>query len=72
MRLTLLRIRNASKEKIPVVLIAGGEDEAAGAVSFRLRGGEQINGVPVDEAVQRIVEHVKARRNDDDIWPASS
>ena len=66
------KIRNASKEKIPVVLIAGGEDEAAGAVSFRLRGGEQINGVPVDEAVQRIVEHVKARRNDDDIWPASS
>ncbi|MFZ1382333.1 MAG: threonine--tRNA ligase [Scrofimicrobium sp.] len=61
------KIRNASKDKIPVVLIAGGEDEAAGAVSFRLRGGEQINGVPVDQAVQRIVEHDRAHRNDDEI-----
>lgn len=61
------KIRNASKEKIPVVLIAGGEDEAAGAVSFRLRGGRQVNGVPVDEAISSIVEHDRARRNDDDI-----
>ena len=61
----------ASKEKIPVVLIAGGEDEAADAVSFRLRGGEQINGVPVDDAVARIVEHIQTRRNDDDIWPVA-
>ena len=65
------KIRNASKEKIPVVLIAGGEDEAADAVSFRLRGGEQINGVPVDDAVARIVEHIQTRRNDDDIWPVA-
>ncbi len=61
------KIRNASKEKIPVVLIAGGEDEAAGAVSFRLRDGQQINGVPVDEAVERIVSHIRERKNDDDI-----
>ena len=61
------KIRNAAKDKIPVVLIAGGEDEAAGAVSFRLRGGEQVNGVPVDEAVELIVEHARARRNDDQI-----
>ena len=65
------KIRNASKEKIPVVLIAGGEDEAADAVSFRLRGGEQINGVPVDDAVARIVDHIRTRRNDDDIWPVA-
>ena len=65
------KIRNASKEKIPVVLIAGGEDEAADAVSFRLRGGDQINGVPVDDAVARIVEHIQTRRNDDDIWPVA-
>ena len=65
------KIRNASKEKIPVVLIAGGEDEAADAVSFRLRGGEQINGVPVDDAVARIVDHIRTPRNDDDIWPVA-
>lgn len=61
------KIRNASKEKIPLVLIAGGEDEAAGAVSFRLRNGEQINGVPMEEAVERIVAHDRAHRNDDAI-----
>ncbi len=61
------KIRNAVKQKVPVILIAGGEDEAAGAVSFRLRDGKQINGVPVDEAVERIVSHARDQRNDDDI-----
>lgn len=60
------KIRNAAKEKIPFVLIAGGEDESNGAVSFRFRSGEQENGVPKAEAIRRIVEHVKARRNDDE------
>lgn len=56
------KIRNCAKDKIPFTLIAGGDDEAAGAVSFRLRDGSQENGVPVDQAVARIVgaisEHV--------------
>ncbi len=33
----------------------------AGAVSFRYRDGSQDNGVPVDEAVARIVEAVRTR-----------
>jgi threonyl-tRNA synthetase len=55
------KIRTASKEKIPFVLIAGGEDAEAGAVSFRFRDGSQDNGVPVDEAVKRIVDAVRNR-----------
>jgi threonyl-tRNA synthetase len=55
------KIRNASTQKVPFVLIAGGEDEAAGAVSFRYRDGRQDNGVPVDEAVERIVTAVRER-----------
>ncbi|WP_413247837.1 threonine--tRNA ligase [Sinomonas flava] len=55
------KIRTASKEKVPFVLIAGGEDAEAGAVSFRFRDGSQDNGVPVDEAVKRIVEAVRTR-----------
>ncbi|WP_433874079.1 threonine--tRNA ligase [Sinomonas atrocyanea] len=55
------KIRTASKEKVPFVLIAGGEDADAGAVSFRFRDGSQDNGVPVDEAVKRIVEAVRTR-----------
>ncbi|WP_138444233.1 threonine--tRNA ligase [Sinomonas susongensis] len=55
------KIRTASKDKVPFVLIAGGEDAEAGAVSFRFRDGSQDNGVPVDEAVKRIVEAVRTR-----------
>nr|WP_225220512.1 threonine--tRNA ligase [Oerskovia merdavium] len=55
------KIRNASKEKVPFVLIAGGEDVEAGAVSFRYRDGRQDNGVPVAEAIERIVSAVRER-----------
>ena len=61
------KIRNASKDKIPFVLIAGGEDAEAGAVSFRFRDGSQDNQVPVDEAVARIVKHVRNRVNTDHV-----
>ncbi len=55
------KIRNASKDKIPFTLIAGGEDAEAGAVSFRFRDGSQDNGVPVAEAIERIVSAVQNR-----------
>jgi threonyl-tRNA synthetase len=55
------KIRTASKNKIPFVLIAGGDDAEAGAVSFRFRDGSQDNGVPVAEAVKRITEAVRNR-----------
>ncbi|MCY0903808.1 threonine--tRNA ligase [Arthrobacter sp. H14-L1] len=55
------KIRTASKDKVPFVLIAGGDDVDASAVSFRFRDGSQDNGVPVDEAVSRIVDAVRNR-----------
>ncbi|MDR1634669.1 MAG: threonine--tRNA ligase [Bifidobacteriaceae bacterium] len=58
------KIRNAAKDKIPFVLIAGAEDAAAGAVSFRLRDGSQDNGIPVDDAVARILGTIERREND--------
>ena len=58
------KIRNASKEKVPFTLIAGGEDVEADAVSFRYRDGSQHNQVPVDEAVAHIVDVIKRRIND--------
>lgn len=48
------KIRNAQKQKVPFMLIAGADDAAAGAVSFRFRDGTQDNGVPVAEAIDRI------------------
>jgi threonyl-tRNA synthetase len=55
------KIRNATTAKVPFMLIAGGEDQAAGAVSFRYRNGEQRNGVPVEEAVSEIVQAIASR-----------
>lgn len=55
------KIRNASKSKVPYTLIAGGEDRDAGAVSFRFRDGSQENGVPVDQAVERIAEAIRTK-----------
>ncbi len=55
------KIRNASKQKVPFVLIAGEDDVAKGAVSFRYRDGRQDNGVPLDEAVARITDAVRTR-----------
>lgn len=55
------KIRNAATQKVPFVLIAGGEDAEAGAVSFRYRDGRQDNGVPIDDAVERIVTAIRVR-----------
>ncbi|MGZ8771205.1 MAG: threonine--tRNA ligase [Aeromicrobium sp.] len=55
------KIRNAQTHKIPFMLIAGDQDIEANAVSFRYRSGEQDNAVPVDEAIQRIVDAVEQR-----------
>jgi len=53
------KIRTAQRQKIPFMLIAGDDDVAAGAVSFRYRDGTQKNGVPVDEAIDEIVTAVR-------------
>jgi threonyl-tRNA synthetase len=55
------KIRNAQKQKIPFMLLAGDDDVAAGAVSFRYRSGAQKNGVPVAEAIDEIVKAVESR-----------
>lgn len=55
------KIRTAAKDKVPFVLIAGGEDAEAGAVSFRFRDGSQDNAVPVDDAIERIISAIESR-----------
>jgi threonyl-tRNA synthetase len=55
------KIRNAQRAKVPYMLIAGDEDATAGAVSFRYRDGTQKNGVPIDEAIDEIVQAIAAR-----------
>lgn len=55
------KIRNAQKSKVPYMLIAGDEDIAAGAVSFRYRDGTQRNGVPTNEALAELRTAVRER-----------
>ncbi len=53
------KIRNHTMNKVPFMLIAGEEDQKAGAVSFRFRDGSQENGIPVSEAISRILEAIE-------------
>ena len=55
------KIRNAQRQKVPYMLLAGEDDVAAGAVSFRYRSGEQKNGVPVVDAIAEITGAVASR-----------
>jgi len=55
------KVRNAQLSKIPFMVIAGEEDQNAGAVSFRYRNGEQKNGIPVAEAIAEIKKIVSER-----------
>ncbi|GAB89210.1 threonine--tRNA ligase [Gordonia rhizosphera] len=58
------KIRTHTTAKVPFMLLAGERDVTAGAVSFRFRDGTQVNGVPVDRAVELICEWIDQRRND--------
>ncbi|WP_460845857.1 threonine--tRNA ligase [Nocardioides ultimimeridianus] len=55
------KIRNAQLQKVPFMVIAGDADVEAGAVSFRYRDGRQDNGVPIAEAIERVVAAVQSR-----------
>jgi threonyl-tRNA synthetase len=55
------KVRNAQMQKIPFMVIAGEEDQKAGAVSFRYRNGEQKNGIPIKDAIAEINKVVQER-----------
>jgi threonyl-tRNA synthetase len=55
------KIRNAQKAKVPFMLIAGEDDVSKDAVSFRYRDGTQENGVPLEDAVAKVVAAVRDR-----------
>jgi len=53
------KIRTHTKDKVPFMLIAGGEDRDANAVSFRYRDGSQENSIGVDAAVEKILTAIR-------------
>ncbi|MCV7028508.1 threonine--tRNA ligase [Mycobacterium sherrisii] len=57
------KIVNHTNLRVPFMLLAGDRDVEAGAVSFRFGDRTQINGVPVDAAVDAIVGWIADREN---------
>ncbi|GAA2954863.1 MULTISPECIES: threonine--tRNA ligase [Microbacterium] len=55
------KIRTHTTQKVPIQLIAGEQDRSAGTVSFRFRDGSQTNGIPVDDAIERILTAIADR-----------
>ena len=55
------KIRNAQKEKIPYMLVIGEREQEQRAVSVRYRNGEQENGIPLDEFIERLTRVVEER-----------
>jgi len=55
------RSATRNEPRLPFMLIAGDDDVAAGAVSFRYRDGTQNNGVAIDAAAEEIVTAINDR-----------
>ena len=45
------KIRDATMQKIPYILVAGDKEEAAKAVAVRLRSGEDLKAMPLDQFI---------------------
>ena len=58
------KIRTHTKQKIPYLLIAGDDDRQAEAVSFRFRDGSQRNQVPINDAIEHVLQAISERRDD--------
>ncbi len=59
------KLRDAQEQKLPVMVVVGDRDQAAGAVSPRLRTGESRQGVPLDE----FVDGLRGRAEVRELWP---
>jgi len=53
------KIRNAQNEKIPYMLVVGEKEMNEKTVSIRIRTGEQMNGIPLNEATSLISQKIK-------------
>ncbi|MDH5477953.1 MAG: threonine--tRNA ligase [Nitrospinota bacterium] len=55
------KIRNAQMMKTPHMLVAGGREAEAGAVAVRLRTGEDLGAMPLEDYIAGITAQVAAR-----------
>ncbi len=55
------KIRSAQGEKIPYMLVVGGNEKDAGAVSVRTRAGEQMNNMPLPDFAAFLGEKIRSK-----------
>jgi threonyl-tRNA synthetase len=53
------KIRDAEKLKIPYMLVVGDREEEAGTVAPRLRSGDQLDPISVDDLIVRMAEEIQ-------------
>ncbi len=58
------KIRQAQLEKVPYMLVAGDKEAESGAVSVRLRSGEQLADQPFSEFKKKVSEAIASRTAD--------
>ena len=56
------KIRNAQLQKIPYMLVVGDREQEEGAVSVRLRSGEDLKSKPLDEFLAMAKETVASKK----------
>ena len=56
------KIRDAQLQKIPYMLIIGDKEMEAGAAAVRLRSGEDLGAMPVEQLKERMVREVQERK----------
>ena len=55
------KIREAQLQKVPYMLVVGDREEAAGTAAVRLRSGENLGAMPLQDIVARVIEESEAR-----------
>ncbi len=58
------KIRNAQLQKVPYMLVIGKREEEAGAVAVRLRSGEDLGAMPVEEFLAMILPVIETKSLD--------
>ena len=56
------KIRNAQVQKVPYMLVVGDREVESGGASVRLRSGENLRAMTIEDTVARILEDVESRR----------
>jgi len=55
------KIRSAQGEKVPYMLVVGGNEKEAGAVSVRTRAGEQMSNMPLPDFAAFLGEKIRSK-----------